>query len=347
MTEAPRPESRRGRAAAGRAAGVLLVVFAWLCALGGAVLMLLYARPQLQLTNDLTALAASFIPYGILSWSAATLLLGWAARRWMKSLAVLTLVCLIVQIVWARPYWPGTQPPAGEGESLTVLTMNLRCDEPALSGLVEVVERERPDIVVLQDLSQEGWDYLQGTSWWQTLPQHSMQPKDQPLAAAETDPCGSVVFAHATVTQASASDAAQPVVSVALPSGSLTVVPVSLPALGTGLDPWLLGFETLDATLASHTSVGTATAPMLVIGDFNATREHLPMRKLIAEHDLVDAAEQARAGWQPTFPADRRYPPLVAIDHVLLSPSLTASEVSAFSVKYGAHRGLIARLGPA
>ena len=134
---------------------------------------------------------------------------------------------------------------------------------------------------------------------------------------------------------------------MALPSGSLTVVPVSLPTLGTGLDPWLLGFETLDATLASHTSVGTATAPMLVIGDFNATREHLPMRQLIAEHDLVDAAEQARAGWQPTFPADRRYPPLVAIDHVLLSPSLTASEVSAFSVKYGAHRGLIARLGPA
>ena len=30
-----------------------------------------------------------------------------------------------------------------------------------------------------------------------------------------------------------------------------------------------------------------------MVGDFNATREHLPMRQLIAEHGLVDAAEQA------------------------------------------------------
>ncbi len=324
----------------------LLLAIGWLFALGGAGLMVLYAFPELQLTHELTALVASFIPYGSVAWAAATVIFGFAAKRWMKLLALVTVAGLAMQVVWARPYWPGTPPPAGGDESLTALTMNLRCDEPALSGLVEVVERERPDIVVLQDLSQEGWDYLQGTSWWQTLPQHSMQPKDQPLAAAETDPCGSVVFANATVTQASASDAAQPVVSVALPSGPLTVVPVSLPTLGTGLDPWLLGFETLDATLASHTSVGTAAAPLLVVGDFNATREHLPMRQLIAEHGLVDAAEQAGAGWLPTFPANRRYPPLVAIDHILMSPELSASEVTAFSVRYGAHRVLVAHINP-
>lgn len=337
-------DGRRHGSGWARAGRIALLAIGWLFALSGAGLMMLYAFPELQLTNELTALVASFIPYGIVAWAAATVLFGFAANRRMKLLALVTVAGLAIQVVWARPYWPGTPPPPGEGESLTVLTMNLRCDEPALSGLVEVVEREQPDIVVLQDLSQEGWDYLEGTSWWQGLPQHSTQPKDQPLAAAQTDPCGSVVFANATVTQTSAPDAAQPVVSVDLRSRSLLVVPVSLPTLRAGMDPWLRSFELLDAALATHASSGTAAAPMLVIGDFNATREHLPMRQLIADHGLVDAAEQAGAGWQPTFPANRRYPPLIAIDHILMSSSLQAAEVTAFSVEYGAHRVLMARL---
>ena len=54
--------------------------------------MVLYAFPQLQLTNELTALAASFIPYGSVAWAAATLIFGFAAKRWMKSLALVTVV---------------------------------------------------------------------------------------------------------------------------------------------------------------------------------------------------------------------------------------------------------------
>ena len=346
MAADPRSGGLRPSGRVRRAGRLVLLVVGWLFAAGGAGLMVLYAVPELQLTNRLTALTAAFVPYGVVAWAAATLIFSLAARRWTKLLALVTVACLGIQVFWAQPYWPRTSPPPAGGESLTVLTMNLRCDEPALTGLVDIVEREQPDVVVLQDLSQEGWDYLRSTSWWQALPQHSPQPKDQPLAAAETDPCGSVVFANATVTQVSAPDAQQLVVSVDLLSGSLLVVPVSLPTLGAGFGSWLRGFETLDEAIAAQApTAGTeAEAPMLVVGDFNATREHLPMRQLIAEHALVDAAQQGGAGWQPTFPADRRYPPLIAIDHILLSPSLRASEVTAFSVRFGAHRGLIARI---
>lgn len=303
--------------------------------------MLLYLFPELQVSHRVTALAASFIPYGILAWMMAAILFGSAGRGGMKVLALAAAGCLLVQIVWARPYWPGRHAEPADG-SLTVLTMNLRCDEPALDGLASVVERERPDVVVLLDLSQQGWNQLQGTSWGQILPHHSTVPQDQP-GAAGSDPCGSVVFATAPVT-ASTPVTRQQVFTVALPSGPLTVVPVSLPTPARGVEPWLQGFDALDEAVAAHDASSGAAGPMLVIGDFNATREHLPMRQLMARRQLVDAAEQAVAGWLPTFPAGRRYPPLIAIDHVLMSPSLRASQVTAFSVTYGAHRGLVAQL---
>ena len=165
-----------------------------------------------------------------------------------------------------------------------------------------------------------------------------------------------MVFATAPVTLASPADGEQPVFTVDLPARrvtpavSLTIVPVSLPTPVNGLQPWLRGFAGLDEAIASSgvsPGAGTAAEHLLVLGDFNATREHLPLRQLMAEHQLVDAAEQAGAGWQPTYPAGGRVPPLFAIDHVLMNPSLTASKVTAFTVTYGAHRGLLAELRPA
>ena len=309
--------------------------------------MLLHALPELQLSNRFTALAASFVPYGIIAWTAALLTFALAGRRRMKAMAVVAIVCLIVQIVWARPYWPSAASTAPV-DSLSVLTMNLRCDEPALTDLAVAVERQKPDVIVLQDLSQDGWDQLMRfNSWPQIVPEYSAQPKDQPLTD-NSDPCGPVVFAKEPVTWASQLDAGQPVFSVDLPTGPLTVVPVSLPTVAKGIEPWLRGFDQLGEAIAAQgpTAETEAEAPMLVVGDFNATREHLPMRQLIAEHGLVDAAEQAGAGWLPTFPTNRRYPPLIAIDHILMSPSMTATEVTAFSVRYGAHRVLVAHINP-
>lgn len=303
--------------------------------------MVLYVFPELQPGHRFAALAASFIPYGVVAWALAAILFVSALRGGMRVLALVAAICLLVQLVWARPYWPAKQSAPADG-SITVLTMNLRCDEPALGDLVAVVEGEQPDVVVLADLSQEGWDVLQATSWGKRLTGHSPAPKDLP-GATGSDPCGSVVFATAPVT-ASSPATRQPVFTVGLPSGPIAVAPVSLPTVARGVEPWLQGFDALDEAVAVHNSSASAM-PMLVIGDFNATREHWPMRQLVAKRRLVDAAEQAGAGWLPTFPDNRPYPPLIAIDHVLMSPSLRASEVAAFSVQYGAHRGLTARLG--
>ncbi len=95
----------------------LLLAIGWLCTLGGAALMVLYHFPHLQLTSTYAAMGVPLIPYGVLAWTLATVLFAFAARRLIKAVAVLTLACLVVQVFWARPYWP-LAPAAPAGESL-------------------------------------------------------------------------------------------------------------------------------------------------------------------------------------------------------------------------------------
>lgn len=82
--------------------------------------------------------------------------------------------------------------------------------------------------------------------------------------------------------------------------------------------------------------------PTIVIGDFNAVLEHVPMRLLLSS-GFRDAAAQAGAGWRPTFPANRGHPPLVTIDHELTSPELHAVSVETFRAGINEHLGLVVK----
>jgi endonuclease/exonuclease/phosphatase (EEP) superfamily protein YafD len=68
------------------------------------------------------------------------------------------------------------------------------------------------------------------------------------------------------------------------------------------------------------------------------------LRRLLAT-GLDDAAAATSWSWGGlSWPADRPFPPLTRIDHVLTSPDATAQSVSTFSIVGTDHRGVIARL---
>lgn len=73
-------------------------------------------------------------------------------------------------------------------------------------------------------------------------------------------------------------------------------------------------------------------------------REHAPFRRLLADTGVRNAADVAGAGWLPTFPADRWYPPLLEIDHVLVSPGIAVSALETLRVAGHAHLGLVAHV---
>ena len=79
-----------------------------------------------------------------------------------------------------------------------------------------------------------------------------------------------------------------------------------------------------------------------LVGDLNATRDHAVVRRYESA-GYADAADEAGAGFVPTFPVGRDVPPLVAIDHVLMrSTAYVADTFEAVDVTGTDHRAVIA-----
>jgi endonuclease/exonuclease/phosphatase family metal-dependent hydrolase len=86
--------------------------------------------------------------------------------------------------------------------------------------------------------------------------------------------------------------------------------------------------------------------PTLVVGDFNATRDHPQLRAVLGS-GLRDAAEEAGSGWQPTWPSRWRTSwlrPLITIDHVLTTPGYRALRTHTVEVPHTDHLALVAQL---
>ena len=71
------------------------------------------------------------------------------------------------------------------------------------------------------------------------------------------------------------------------------------------------------------------------------------MRRLMAETGLRDAVVESGLGWLPTFPGNGLLPPLVALDHVLVSGGLAASSAWTEAVPGQEHRALFVTVGVA
>ena len=64
----------------------------------------------------------------------------------------------------------------------------------------------------------------------------------------------------------------------------------------------------------------------------------------VARLGVVDASTLAGSWWLPTWPSDRWYPPLLAIDHVLVGPGIVPVSADTFRVPATDHLGLVTRL---
>lgn len=81
----------------------------------------------------------------------------------------------------------------------------------------------------------------------------------------------------------------------------------------------------------------------LLLGDFNATLDHPPLRRLI-DGGYRDAADAVGSGLQPTWPTDRLPVPVITLDHILADTRIGVRAVSAHPVLRTDHRALTATL---
>jgi endonuclease/exonuclease/phosphatase (EEP) superfamily protein YafD len=81
------------------------------------------------------------------------------------------------------------------------------------------------------------------------------------------------------------------------------------------------------------------TLPLLVVGDFNATRDNWAYRQLA--RGLTDAFRAGGRGWGGTYRSDL---PLVRIDHALADPGFEVVRAHIPDVRFSDHRPLVIRL---
>jgi endonuclease/exonuclease/phosphatase (EEP) superfamily protein YafD len=101
---------------------------------------------------------------------------------------------------------------------------------------------------------------------------------------------------------------------------------------------WRYDIAAFPKTLADL-AAQSGTGPILVGGDFNSTIDMRPFRQLLT-NGYRDAAEQAGAGRTFTYPSNRRFPPIIGIDHVL-TRNCTAVSMRTVAIAGTDHRALL------
>lgn len=302
-----------------------------LSAIGGGT-ALLYAIPSLATSHPLLLGVAAFTPYAVAAWGGAVLCFMPSQRLWTRVAAAAAAAGLLTQVWWTRPYWPAPRVASDRASAATLITANLRCDERGVQDdLIALIGDVQPDLVVVHGVWKSAHASL-SERWRHDLPHRVWIPM------SGLPDCGTGVISRGAL-QTLPSVGGQPVLSATADVGTLTLLPVDFPTPTKGVHEWLGAFRDLNAAATAHALEGVIAA-----GDFNAVREHGPMRDLLNEASLRDAAETSGAGWQPTFPADRWFPPLIGLDHVLTSRTWVATDHHTERIRGHAHRVLVTRI---
>ena len=325
-------------AARPRPRGWLLSAATVAAAIGAALLVLVIA-PELQARHTWLAMAASFAPYGWPAWLVAVVLALVACRGRARWMALPLAVGLVAHSFVVLPYLPLSTSVAAGGSELGVLALNLRFGLADLTELASAVDRQDPDIVVLTEVTTHAATAFRGKEWRRRLPhQVGRAGRDFDPATGAGDASGTMVLSRYPLTELARSDDmtfTNLAVRVALPTREVTVVAAHPVNPTYGVEKWVRDGQLLAQLAGDH-----AGGPLIVAGDLNATAEHLTLRNLVSRLGLTDATR----GWAATFPAEAWYPPLLQIDHVLVSKELAVVGQGTVRVRGTDHRGLLVRL---
>lgn len=307
--------------------------------------LLTYARLQ-DPRGGAWVMLVAFTPYAVPLYAAAVLVLAlcwWRStgrtRTTAKVLTVVGALALALHLAWASgPYVGQPSAAADGGNRLRVMTANLQLGRADPARLVRAAVQRRVDVLVLEEVTPQVVAGMRAAGLPRAFPHRAGRPAD--------GAGGTMVFSRARLERVRRIRTGFAGYSMRVRDGrhAVTLVAVhSRPPLGGAAD-WAADLNAVRAAAVA------GQGPTMVVGDFNATTDHLPMRDL-AGRGFDDAATEAGSGWQPTWPSAARLPvlgvrvpPLVAVDHVLVNQSLHAVRTQAVSLPGTDHRALLAIL---
>lgn len=275
----------------------------------------------------LLATATPYAAVGALLALAIALL----ARRWIQAIVALVSVVLLGAVVLPRAF-AATETPVAGG-SLKILSINMRFGSADAKTIMDLVRRLRPDILNTQELSPTGTAALKAQGLEQSMPYAHLE---EGWSAS-----GSGIFSRLPLTKlpdfAPKPGHNMPYVRFAVPGGStVELVDVHTVApLGPEVPLW-------QAAMRALPSPERGTIRILA-GDYNATLDHSEFRNVLAR-GYKDVGEVAGIGLTPTWPAGRRLPPMITIDHVLVDPRVSVVSAEVHDVPQTDHRAVFTEL---
>lgn len=274
----------------------------------------------------------AFTPYvaiaGLLVAGVAMALRNWAAA----AVAGVVTLCLAMAVL-PRAVGDGTVE-AGDRETITLLSANIHHGTADAEVLVELVDRHRPDLLAIQELTPSFARELRRAGLDRRLPNEILETRRSASGAG--------LYSHLPIRRLGGAQPfffRQPRAEVRMPDGRrVRVVDVHPYPPGRGnVDIWSEALESLP-------SAGRG-APWVLVGDFNATLDHSLLRDLL-DRGYRDAGEVAGEGLEPTWPtgawASRL--PAVTIDHVLADRRLGVVDYEVEDLPGSDHRPLWAEL---
>ena len=256
--------------------------------------------------NHPILLIAAFAPY--LAIAAAVLAVPLLFTR-HRLIATAALGLAVAVIAWQVPLYIGSGRPPADTIGIRVLTANLR-DGSANAQALAALSRNT-DLLIVQELSPELADDLAVLE--SEFPYRVLDPR--PHAA------GAGVFSRYPIVRSSRDDGyvlGLLTLTVRPPGSASDVAVLNVHLAGPypqPIDRWRQEIAALRTTMSEEPN-GTGREAVIVAGDFNASLDMRPFRQLLRD-GFTEAREHSGAGLLPTFPADRMWPPLVGIDHIL------------------------------
>lgn len=253
--------------------------------------------------------------------------LGVAAWQRRRTLAIAAGIVVVAQLVWCAPdlrWWSVPQPHAASAP-FTLAALNVFAGNPNQQEAGTDALAIGADVLVVEELTPAVSEALRSYRYVQARPRSG------------GDAFGIGVFSRF------------PLHLIGRPSGNFLQVDVDAPggrvrvvAVHT-LQP-LANLRILDRHLAQLRRLCEDTAaPFVLAGDFNATRQHRPFRRLL-RCGLRDAHSQRGVVLPRTWPANRRLPPFAQLDHILTSRGIAVRSAGTVDIPGSDHRGVTARI---
>lgn len=252
-----------------------------------------------------------------------------ALRVWPAALAGVAVLAVFAALVLPRVVGGPTEatPP---GPPLRVLAANMRLGTGSPEDLRALVDELRPDVVSVEELTPALAASLDAVGFEDEFPHRIIAPDS-----------GSHVSGLYSVYPLA--DPERIIYNRYFPFLTATVVvpgaePVEVSSIHTVPPTARAWRPSLEAV-----SPAPGNGQAILLGDFNATIDHAPFRGVL-DRGWDDAAATVGSGLVPTWPSERRIPPLYAIDHVLVGDAIGVRSFSAHAISGTDHRAVFAEL---